>query len=131
MGAAGEDPSPPPPPPPPPPPAARRSSRTRTKPAWLAECDVTPPGTRPRRDQSRDGARGGVVDTNNPDSGEGEGTVRRRLTAAAAFQREEGETVKRLEAVTESPASDQATAASPNTGTSCLRIKDQSTHQSE
>ena len=43
--------------------------------------------------------------------------MRRRLKAAAAFQRE-GEMLRGFEAVT-----DQATAASPNTGTSCLRIK--------
>ena len=63
----------------------------------------------------------GAADTDTLDSvdggGDGEGSVRRRLKAAAAFQRE-GEMLRGLEAVT-----DQATAASPNTGTSCLRIK--------
>ena len=43
--------------------------------------------------------------------------MRRRLKAAAAFQRE-GEMLRGFEAVT-----DQTTAASPNIGTSCLRIK--------
>ena len=72
---------------------------------------------------------GGAADTDTLDSVDGggdvEGSVQRRLKAAAAFQRE-GEMLRGFEAVT-----DQATAASPNTGTSCLRIKDQSTHQSE
>ena len=30
-----------------------------------------------------------MTDTDTPDSGDGEGSVRRRLTAAATFQREE------------------------------------------
>ena len=69
---------------------------------------------------------GGAADTDTLDSGDGEGSVRGRLKAAAAFQRE-GEMLRGFEAVT-----DQARAASPNTGTSCLLcIKDQSTHQSE
>ena len=62
---------------------------------------------------------GGAADTDTLDSGDGEGSVRGRLKAAAAFQRE-GEMLRGFEAVT-----DQATAASPNTGTSCLRINDQ------
>ena len=53
----------------------RRSSRPRTKHAWLrdphfseedAECD-----------RSCDGAGGGTAETDNPDSGEDEGSVRR------------------------------------------------------
>ena len=75
---------------------------------------------------------GGAADTDTLDSvdggGDGEGSVRRRLTAAAAFQRE-GEMLRGLEAATDQ-ATDQATAASPNTGTRS-KIKDQSTHQSD
>ena len=76
----------------------------------------------------------GAADTDTLDSvdggGDGEGSVRRRLTAAAAFQRE-GDMLRGLEAATESPATDQATAASPNTGTRCLCIEVQNTHRSE
>ena len=76
---------------------------------------------------------GGAADTDTLDSvdggGDGEGSVRRRLTAAAAFQRE-GEMLRGFEAVTDQ-ATDQATAASPNTGTRCLCIEVQNTHRSE
>ena len=84
MGAAGED-------PPPPPDSRRRSNRPRAQPAWLAdpqisqggaERDGTPRQRSRRRAHSRDEVGVGAA----PDSGEG--SVRRRLTAAAAFQRE-------------------------------------------
>ena len=42
-----------------------------------------------RRDNSSDGAGGWATDTDTPDSGDGEGSVRRRMMSAAAFQREE------------------------------------------
>ena len=75
----------------------------------------------------------GAADTDTMDSvdggGDGEGSVRRRLKAAAAFQRE-GEMLRGLEAATDQ-ATDQATAASPNTGTRCLCIEVQNTHRSE
>ena len=76
---------------------------------------------------------GGAADTDTLDSvdggGDGEGSVRRRLKAAAAFQRE-GDMLRGLEAATDQ-ATDQATAASPNTGTRCLCIEVQNTHRSE
>ena len=86
-----------------------------------------------RCDHSCDGVGGGAADTDTMDSvdggGDGEGSVRRRLTAAAAFQRE-GDMLRGLEAATDQ-ATDQATAASPNTGTRCLCIEVQNTHRSE
>ena len=80
----------------PPPAPRRRSSRPRTKPAWLRVAGPSflsrgchDQGHDVRRDNSCDGAGCWETDTDTPDSGDGEGSVRRRLTSAAAFQREE------------------------------------------
>ena len=80
MGAAGEDPPPPP----------RRSNRPRAQPAWLADPQISQGGEErdgtPRQSRRRAHSRDDVGVGAAPDSGEG--SVRRRLTAAAAFQRE-------------------------------------------
>ena len=82
MGAAGED-----PPPPPPPDSRRRSNRPRAQPAWLADPQISQGDGTPRQSRRRAHSRDVVGVGAAPDSGEG--SVRRRLTAAATFQREE------------------------------------------
>ena len=87
MGAAGED-------PPPPPDSRRRSNRPRAQHAWLADPQISQGDGTPRQSRRRAHSRDDVGVGAAPDSGEG--SVRRRLTAAAAFQREEG-TVRGLD----------------------------------